>query len=191
MILVFFVVCGVLIAAQWKVFEKAGRPGWAVIVPIYNTYVLFEITSLPAWLAFFSIIPFLTLIPAIATFIANYRLAKLFGKSDGFAICNIFFGFITIPILGFGSAQFVGASPTSTQPVAPYDPTAPTPPAPALPITPSAVPTAQAPTVTPLAETPATSPTPPAAVEAAPPTDPTAPSSTPPASPSGPIPPAA
>lgn len=32
------------IIPMWKIFQKAGRPGWAAIVPVYNNWVLFEIT---------------------------------------------------------------------------------------------------------------------------------------------------
>ena len=42
----------VLIAAQWKIFAKAGKPGWACIVPIYSTIVLLEIVGKPLWWIF-------------------------------------------------------------------------------------------------------------------------------------------
>jgi hypothetical protein len=32
---------------MWGVFAKAGKPGWAAIVPIYNIIVLLEITEKP------------------------------------------------------------------------------------------------------------------------------------------------
>jgi hypothetical protein len=28
------------IIAGWKVFEKAGQPGWAIIIPIFNAYII-------------------------------------------------------------------------------------------------------------------------------------------------------
>ena len=39
----------VFIASNWRVFSKAGEPGWAAIVPIYNILVLLRIAGKPAW----------------------------------------------------------------------------------------------------------------------------------------------
>ena len=33
----------------WRIFEKAGQPGWAAIIPIYNVIVLLEIVGRPLW----------------------------------------------------------------------------------------------------------------------------------------------
>jgi hypothetical protein len=107
-----------MLVASWKIFKKAGKPGWAAIVPIYNTWVLFEITGYPAWLALLAIIPFLNFIPAIVGILASFKLAKLFGKSSFFGVMNVLFPFVTYPILAFGSAKFQGSSaPHDTTPV--------------------------------------------------------------------------
>ena len=37
----------VTIIGEWKVFEKAGKPGWAAIIPFYNNYVLYQIGDMP------------------------------------------------------------------------------------------------------------------------------------------------
>jgi hypothetical protein len=34
-----------IIALLWHIFEKAGQPGWACIVPGYNIYILLKITG--------------------------------------------------------------------------------------------------------------------------------------------------
>jgi magnesium-transporting ATPase (P-type) len=94
-----------IIASEWKVFVKAGRPGWAAIIPIYNIWVLFEIVDFPGWWAVFAIIPFLNIAVVIVELIAYFKLGKLFNKSNLFSVCIILFPFIFIPILGFGSSQ--------------------------------------------------------------------------------------
>ena len=51
------VVAAVMIAAMWKVFTKAGKPGWASLIPIYNMIVLLDIAGKPAWWIVLFIIP--------------------------------------------------------------------------------------------------------------------------------------
>ena len=43
--IIYLAVIVFLIASMWKVFTKAGQPGWAAIVPIYNIYVLTQIAG--------------------------------------------------------------------------------------------------------------------------------------------------
>lgn len=94
----------VMIAAMWKVFTKAGKPGWAAIVPIYNLIVLLEIVRKPMWWIVMLLIPIVSLIFAILLYV---ELAKAFGKGGGFAAGLILLAPIFFPILGFGSAQYV------------------------------------------------------------------------------------
>ena|SRR5579872_6398177 len=95
----------VMIASMWKVFAKAGQPGWAAIVPIYNAIVLLQITGRPLWWIVLFMIPLVNLVVGILVAI---DLAKSFGQSTGFAFGLIFLGFIFFPILGFGSARYIG-----------------------------------------------------------------------------------
>ena len=95
----------VMIASMWKVFTKAGQPGWAAIVPIYNAIVLLQITGRPLWWVILLMIPLVNIIIGLMVAI---DLAKSFGQSTGFAFGLIFLGFIFVPILGFGSARYVG-----------------------------------------------------------------------------------
>lgn len=97
-----------IIAGFWKVFAKAGKPGWAAIIPIYNIIVLLEIAGKPLWWILLFLIPIVNLIMAILVGIA---VARNFGKSDGFGIGLALLGFIFYPILGFGSAQYQGVKP--------------------------------------------------------------------------------
>ena len=94
-----------MIAACWKVFTKAGQPGWAAIIPIYNWYILCKIVGRPGWWVILLLIPFVNFIIGI---ILCIDLAKSFGKGVGFAIGLILLGIIFFPILGFGSAQYQG-----------------------------------------------------------------------------------
>ncbi|MBX5483980.1 MAG: signal peptidase I [Myxococcaceae bacterium] len=99
-----------LIASIWKVFTKAGQPGWACLIPIYNIYVITKIVGRPAWWLVLFIIPFVSLVVAIILYI---DLARSFGKGVGFGLGLTFLGFIFMPILGFGSAQYVGPAAAS------------------------------------------------------------------------------
>ncbi|MBU4212093.1 MAG: DUF5684 domain-containing protein [Kiritimatiellae bacterium] len=94
-----------MIVAMWKVFVKAGRPGWAVIIPIYNTYVFLKIAGKPGWWLIWFFIPILNFIFGI---IATVAFAQSFGKGAGFAVGLIFLPIIFMPILAFGEAQYVG-----------------------------------------------------------------------------------
>ena len=93
----------VLIASLWKVFTKAGEPGWAAIIPIYNFIVMLKIAGKPLWWIVLFLIPFVNFIAMILVSIA---IAKNFGKGAGFGLGLAFLGFIFFPILGFGSAQY-------------------------------------------------------------------------------------
>src|SRR6266581_4216952 len=94
-----------MIVAMWKVFAKAGQPGWASIIPIYNLYVWCKIVGRPGWWIILMLIPFVNIIISIILLI---DLAKSFGKGVGFGIGLILLAVIFFPILGFGSAQYQG-----------------------------------------------------------------------------------
>ena len=95
----------VIIAACWKIFVKAGQPGWASIIPIYNIYIWCKIVGRPAWWIILMLIPLVNFIICI---ILCIDLAKSFGKGAGFGIGLALLGVIFFPILGFGSAQYQG-----------------------------------------------------------------------------------
>ena len=96
-----------IIVAMWKVFTKAGQPGWASIIPIYNLYVLCKIAGRPWWWLLLILIPFVNVIILIVLCI---DISKSFGNGVGFGLGMAFLGFIFWPILGFGSAQYQGPS---------------------------------------------------------------------------------
>ncbi len=95
----------VVIVSLWKVYTKAGQPGWAAIIPIYNVIVLLQIVGRPLWWIVLFLIPLVNIIFGILVYI---DLAKSFGKSAGFAFGLMFLCFIFFPILAFGDARYLG-----------------------------------------------------------------------------------
>jgi hypothetical protein len=96
-----------MIASMWTIFTKAGQPGWAAIIPIYNIVVFMEIIRKPWWWLFLWMIPYIGIIWTIWGW---NLMVKSFGKEEGFTIGVIFLGFIFIPILAFGDSQYIGPS---------------------------------------------------------------------------------
>ena len=92
-----------MIVSAWKVYTKAGQPGWAAIIPIYNVFVLLKIVGKPWWWIIGLLIPFVNFIVLILLCV---ELAKVFGKGIGFAIGLILLAFIFYPILAFGDATY-------------------------------------------------------------------------------------
>jgi hypothetical protein len=103
--IIWLIVAGIMVAALWKIFAKAGKPGWAAIIPIYNIIVLLEIIGKPVWWLLMFCIPFVNLVFYILTYI---ELAKKFGKDTGFAIGMIIIPIVFLPILGFGKSTYQG-----------------------------------------------------------------------------------
>lgn len=97
-----------MIVAMWKIFTKAGQPGWGSIIPIVNFYFLCKIAGRPGWWLILMLIPFVNFIIII---ILSIDIAKAFGKGAGFGIGLLLLPFIFYPVLAFGSAQYVGRAP--------------------------------------------------------------------------------
>lgn len=92
-----------VIAGLWQTFTKAGQPGWAAIIPIYNVYILLKVAARPWWWLLLLLIP---LVNIVIAFVVAIDVAKAFGKGAGFGIGLALLGFIFYPILGFGSATY-------------------------------------------------------------------------------------
>jgi hypothetical protein len=125
-IAIFYLIC------YWKIFSKAGMPGWAILVPVYNLYVYTKIIKRPSWwLAIYFVpnlislliglainsMPGIIIASVVISFIVyiavivigiidTVKLARVFGKDSGFALGLIFLGFIFVPILAFGTAEY-------------------------------------------------------------------------------------
>ena len=102
MLVVWLAVVALMIAALWKVFVKAGEPGWAALIPIYNIVVMLKIAGKPAWWVLLMFIPFVNIIVMIIAFIA---FAQAFGKGTGFALGLVFLPFIFFPLLAWGDSR--------------------------------------------------------------------------------------
>lgn len=96
-VIVFYLFC------MWKVYVKAGKPGWAAIIPIYNVLVQLEIVGRPWWYLLLLFVPVVNIVIGIMIL---FDLAKVFGKGTGFGFGLLFLSFIFIPILAFGDAKY-------------------------------------------------------------------------------------
>lgn len=124
---VFFVlivaIAVVTIIAQWKMFQKAGRPGWAAIVPFYNGWVLYEIVWGKGWWFFAwagimivaNMIPFIGWLLSLAcSLIFGISVAKAYGQPWAFGIGIMCVPFVFYLMLAFGKAQYI-------KPFSPWD----------------------------------------------------------------------
>ncbi|MCD6588015.1 MAG: hypothetical protein J7K88_05655 [Candidatus Fermentibacteraceae bacterium] len=102
--IIWFVTVAFFIAAQWKLFAKAGEPGWAALVPIYNMVVMMKIAGKPEWWVILLFVPIANIVAIIIMYIG---LARNFGRGDGFAVGLIFFPYIFLLILGFDSSRYL------------------------------------------------------------------------------------
>jgi hypothetical protein len=91
------------VIAFWMIFAKAGRPGWAAIIPFYNLYTMCKVAGRPGWWWILFLIPFVNIVVA---FIVYIDIAKAFGKGTGFGILLVFFTIICALILGLGSSTY-------------------------------------------------------------------------------------
>jgi len=110
MILFYLAVMIVLIIGEWKIYEKAGQPGWAVLIPFYNIYVLLQIVGRPTW--WMLILLFVPLVNLIFMIIVVNDLSKSFGQGVGFTLGLIFLSPIFILLLGFGDYKYIGKGAT-------------------------------------------------------------------------------
>ena len=104
-IVIYLAIIVLMIASIWTIFSKAGKPGWASIVPIYNLIVLLEIVGKPWWWLLLMLIPIVNIVILI---IVWHNLSLSFGKGGGFTVGLILLGIIFLPILAFGDAKYVG-----------------------------------------------------------------------------------
>lgn len=95
----------VAIAGMWKAFTKAGEPGWAAIVPIYNVYKMIKVSGNEWWWLILFVIPLINFIAAIKI---SIDVAKAFGQGLGFGLGLVFLSFVFWPLLGFGDYQYQG-----------------------------------------------------------------------------------
>ncbi|MEK6477993.1 DUF5684 domain-containing protein [Catalinimonas sp. 4WD22] len=104
-VIIYLAVIVLIIASMWKIFTKAGKPGWASIIPIYNIIILLEIVGKPAWWIILYFIPLVNIVAAVWT---TNLLSKSFGNSEGFTIGLLLLSFVFYPVLAFGSSTYQG-----------------------------------------------------------------------------------
>ena len=101
-----------MIVSLWKIFKKAGKPGWASIIPIYNIYIMCEIAEKEWWYVLLSFVPFANIYAMIVLY---NGMAKRFGKSGGFVAGMILLPVIFFPMLAFGKdAAMVNNQPNTS-----------------------------------------------------------------------------
>lgn len=104
---VYVAIIVIVIASMWKIFTKAGKPGWASIIPVYNLYVFLQIIGRPGWWLLLYFIPFVNFVISL---INAMDLAKAFGKSSGYGIVMLWlFAIIGYPALAFGKSTYTKA----------------------------------------------------------------------------------
>ena len=101
--IVSLLICVLALVGMWKVFEKAGQPGWGCIIPIYNIYLLTQIAQKPGWWVIMFFIP---LVNIVFAFLLYSEIAKKFGQGIGYAIGLLLVPFILFPLLGFGDYTY-------------------------------------------------------------------------------------
>ena len=99
------------IMAAWRVYEKAGKPGWACLIPIYNYWVFAEIAGKPGWWGLGLLLGVIPVVGTIAAIVIQVILcvgvARNFGKSDAFGVVGLWlFSAVGIPMLAFGPATY-------------------------------------------------------------------------------------
>lgn len=113
--LVFVVIGIVTLIGMWKVFAKAGQPGWAVLIPVYNFIILLRIAGLPWYWVFTPLIVLIPILGAIAYLVwvvwVHHRISTNFGQGVGYTIGLTLLAPIFWLILGFGSSKYVGEQP--------------------------------------------------------------------------------
>ena len=92
-----------IVAGYWRVFEKAGLPGWGSLIPIYNLVLWMRVAGRPGWWVLLLLVPFVNFIVYV---LVSYEVALKFGKGIGYAVGLSFLPMIFYPALGFGSAQY-------------------------------------------------------------------------------------
>ncbi len=109
-LLIFIAIIVFMIIVQWRIFSKAGRPGWAIFIPIYNLIAQLQVAKLSPWLVFIYLAALIPVVGSIAVFVFNIivtvKVGIAYNKSAGFIIGMILLPIIFLPILAFGNSQY-------------------------------------------------------------------------------------
>jgi len=105
MVILYLAILVLVVASWWVINQKAGKPGWAAIIPIYNVIVELQIAKMNPWLVLLMFVPIANVVVLIMMYI---NIARLFGKGVGYALGLIFLSIIFLPMLAFGPAKYQG-----------------------------------------------------------------------------------
>lgn len=94
-----------VIAALWRLFNKAGKPGWGAIIPIYNLYLMLAIIGRPWWWLLLYLIPFVNIVIAI---MVTIEFARAYGRGWPFGIGMLLLPYVFYPILAWGRYPYEG-----------------------------------------------------------------------------------
>lgn len=95
----------VILISYWIIYTKAGKPGWAVIIPIYNIIVMLQIVDKPLWWFFMFLIPVVNVVFGI---IVLYNLVLKFGQPAWHVVLALFLSVFYFPYLAFSKAKYSG-----------------------------------------------------------------------------------
>ena len=91
------------LAGLWVIFEKAGRPGWYILIPFYNFYIWLKIIRKPLWWYLFLLVPFINVFVVLLMIV---EIVKCFGKYGlGAQALSVLFPFAYLPYLGFSRKE--------------------------------------------------------------------------------------
>ena len=105
LVVLWFAFAAVMIVADWKIYTKAGKPGWAIFVPFYNIFVMLDIVGKPAWWFVMLLIPGVNIVFAI---MIVYNLVLKFGQPGWHVLLAIFVSIVYYPYLAFSKASYEG-----------------------------------------------------------------------------------
>ena len=104
LIIVFSLILSIImIISYWKILKKAGKPGWSILVPIYNIIVLIQISGLSM---IYLLLLFIPIVQLYAYFKIMIEIAKKFNKSSGFGVGLSLLPVIFLPLLAFSDSTY-------------------------------------------------------------------------------------
>ena len=103
-IIVILAIVVLMIVSRWRIFKKAGLPGWGIFIPFYNRYLMFKLGGRSGRNFLWILLP-----PVLAIFmiINAFKIAERFWKHWTYGLGIIFLKMIFIPILAFDDAEYL------------------------------------------------------------------------------------
>jgi hypothetical protein len=112
MLIVWIAIMVFMIVSWWIVFKKAGQPGWAILIPIYNFLIILRVAGKPWWWVFAILLPIIPLVGLFLLLIAMififHGISKNFGQGAGFTVGLVLLSVVFVPILAFGDYKWQG-----------------------------------------------------------------------------------